>query len=161
LIMATFSKSYASLGGFVAGPARVIDFLRHNSRALIFSASPTPASVAAALKALDIMESEPERIERLWKNTRKMLNGFKTLGFNTGIAETPIIPLVIGDDVLCFRTWKALSEAGIFINPVVHPAVPHGRAIIRTSYMATHTDQQLDFALDTFGKIGRNLGIVK
>lgn len=161
LIMATFSKSFASLGGFVAGPAKVIDYLRHHSRALIFSASPTPAAVAAALASLEIMQKEPERIEKLWKNTGKMLKGFKEIGYDTGIAETPIIPLVIGDDELCFRTWKALSQAGIFINPVVHPAVPHGRALIRTSYMATHTEEQLDFVLDTFEKIGKDLRIVR
>ncbi|MBU1076539.1 MAG: aminotransferase class I/II-fold pyridoxal phosphate-dependent enzyme [Spirochaetes bacterium] len=160
LIMGTFSKSLASLGGFVAGNVKVIDFLKHHSRALIFSASPTPASVAAAMASLDIMETEPERIEKLWANTNKMLKGFKELGYNTGIAETPIIPLVIGDDMLCFKTWKALSEAGIFINPVIHPAVPHGHALIRTSYMATHTSEQLDFALDSFKKIGKNLSII-
>lgn len=161
LIMGTFSKSFASLGGFVAGPEKVIDYLRHNSRTLIFHASPTPAAVGAAMKALEIMQTEPERIEKLWKNTEKMLKGFKELGYDTGIAETPIIPLVIGDDLLCFKMWKELSEAGIFVNPVVHPAVPHGRALIRTSYMATHTDEQLDFVLDTFEKIGKRLGIIK
>lgn len=160
LIMGTFSKSFASLGGFIAGPYKVIDFLKHHSRALIFSASSTPASVASVLKALEIMQSEPERIEQLWKNTNKMLKGFKNLGYNTGIAETPIIPLVIGDDMLCFKAWKALSEAGIFVNPVVHPAVPPGRSLIRTSYMATHTEKQLDFVLDAFKKIGKSLGII-
>ncbi len=161
LIMATFSKSFASLGGFVAGPHKVIDYLRHNSRALIFSASPTPASVAAALKALEIMEAEPQLIEKLWQNTHKMLKGFKEIGYNTGIAETPIIPLFIGDDILCFKTWRALSDAGIFVNPVIHPAVPHGSALIRTSYMATHTEGQLNFVLDTFKKIGKDLGIIQ
>lgn len=161
LIMGTFSKSFASLGGFVAGPAKVIDYLRHNSRTLIFHASPTPASVAAAKKSLEIMLTEPERIEKLWKNTHKMLKGFKEIGYDTGIAETPIIPLIIGDDMLCFKLWKELSDAGIFVNPVVHPAVPKGRALIRTSYMATHTDEQLDFALDVFDKLGKKLGITK
>lgn len=160
LIMATFSKSFASLGGFIAGPAKVIDYLKHNSRALIFHASPTPAATAAAMKSLEIMQTEPERIEKLWKNTRKMLKGFKALGYDIGIAETPIIPLVVGEDMLCFKMWKALSEAGIFINPVVPPAVPSGRSLIRTSYMATHTEEQLDFVLDTFGKIGKKLGII-
>jgi len=160
LIMATFSKSFASLGGFIAGPTKVIDYLKHHSRALIFHASPTPAAVGAAMKSLEIMKSEPERIEKLWNNTKKMLKGFKELGYDTGIAETPIIPLVIGEDMLCFKMWKELSEAGIFVNPVVHPAVPHGRSLIRTSYMATHTEEQLDFALDTFEKIGKKLGII-
>ncbi len=161
LIMGTFSKSFASLGGFVAGPEDVIHYLKHNSRALIFVASLPPAAVAAAMKSLEIMQTEPERIERLWQNTRKMLKGFKEMGYDTGIAETPIIPLVIGDDMLCFKMWKELTEAGIFVNPVVHPAVPHGRALIRTSYMATHTEEQLDFALETFEKIGKKLGILK
>lgn len=160
LIMSTFSKSLASLGGFIAGPEKVIDFLKHNSRTLIFHASPTPAAVGATLKALEIMETEPERIEKLWENTHKMLKGFNQLGYDTGIAETPIIPLVIGDDLICFKAWKALTEAGIFVNPVVHPAVPHGRALIRTSYMATHTDEQLDYVLDTFEKIGKELKII-
>jgi len=160
LIMGTFSKSFAALGGFIAGPEKVIDFLKHHSRALIFSASPPPSSIAAVLKSLEIMQSEPERIEKLWKNTKKMLKGFKELGYNTGIAETPIIPLVIGEDMLCFKVWKALKEAGIFVNPVVHPAVPHDRALIRTSYMATHTEKQLDFVLETFKTIGQSLGII-
>lgn len=160
LIMSTFSKSLASLGGFVAGPAKVIDYLRHNSRTLIFHASPPPAAVGAALKALEIMQTEPERIERLWRNTRKMLEGFRSLGFDIGVAETPIIPVVIGDDMKCFEFWKRLTEAGIFVNPVVHPAVPHGRALIRTSYMATHTDSQLDRVLETFRKIGKDLGLI-
>ncbi|MBN1899008.1 MAG: pyridoxal phosphate-dependent aminotransferase family protein [Spirochaetes bacterium] len=160
LIMGTFSKSFASLGGFVSGPAKVIDYLKHNSRTLIFHASPTPAAVGAALKSLQIMQTEPERIEKLWHNTHKMLKGFKDLGYNTGIAETPIIPLVIGDDMICFKMWKALSEAGIFVNPVIHPAVPHGRALIRTSYMATHTDEQLDYVLEIFKKLGKKLKVI-
>ncbi len=160
LIMATFSKSFASLGGFIAGPERVINYLKHNSRALIFSASPTPAAVAAAMKALEIMDHEPQLIDKLWKNTNKMLKGFKEIGYNTGVAETPIIPLFIGDDMLCFKTWRALTDAGIFVNPVIHPAVPHGSAMIRTSYMATHTEEQLDFVLDTFKKLGKELGII-
>ena len=160
LIMSTFSKSFAALGGFVAGPEKIIDYLRYNSRALIFSASPTPPAVAAVSKSLEIMQTEPERIAKLWHNTNKMLKGFNKIGYKTGTAETPIIPLFIGDDMLCFKVWKALSEAGIFINPVVHPAVPHGNTLIRTSYMATHTDEQLDFALDTFEKIGKKFGII-
>ncbi len=161
LIMGTFSKSFASLGGFIAGDEEVIHYLQHNSRALIFVASLPPAAVGAALKSLEIMQTEPERQEKLWKNTKKMLKGFKELGYDTGIAETPIIPLVIGDDLVCFKFWKELSDAGIFVNPVVHPAVPHGRALIRTSYMATHTEEQLDYVLDVFDKIGKKLGVTK
>ena len=160
LIMSTFSKSFASLGGFVAGPAKVIDYLKHNSRTLIFHASPPPAAVGAVLKVLEIMQTEPERIEKLWHNTRKMLKGFKELGFDIGVAETPIIPVVIGDDMKCFKFWKMLTEDGIFVNPVVHPAVPEGRALIRTSYMSTHTDEQLDRVLDSFERIGKSLGII-
>ncbi len=160
LIMGTFSKSFASLGGYIAGDEDVIHFLKHHSRALIFVASPPPAAVGAALKALEIMQSEPERIEKLWYNTNKMLKGFKELGYNVGIAETPIIPLVIGDDMVCFKFWRALSDAGIFVNPVVHPAVPHGRSLIRTSYMATHTEEQLDYVLGVFEKIGKELGVI-
>lgn len=161
LIMGTFSKSLASLGGFIAGPAKVIDYLRHNSRTLIFHASPTPAAVGAALASLEIMEKEPERIEKLWHNTRKMLKAFRELGFDIGVAETPIIPVVIGDDMKCFEFWRRLTnEENIFVNPVVHPAVPHGRALIRTSYMATHTDAQLDQVITAFKKIGKSLGII-
>ena len=160
LIVGTFSKSFASLGGFVAGPADVIHYLKHISRALIFSASPTPAATASALASLEIMEHEPERIQKLWDNTHKMLKGFKELGFDVGIAETPIIPVVIGDDMKCFQFWKRLTEEHIFVNPVVHPAVPHGRALIRTSYMATHTEKQLDRVLTAFEKIGKELSII-
>ncbi len=160
LIMGTFSKSFASLGGYIAGEEDVIHYLKHRSRALIFVASPPPAAIGAALKALEIMQTEPERQEKLWANTKKMLKGFKELGYDTGIAETPIIPLVIGDDMVCFKFWRALSDAGIFVNPVVHPAVPHGRALIRTSYMSTHTEKQLDYVLGVFEKIGKELGVI-
>lgn len=160
LIVGTFSKSFASLGGFVAGPADVIHYLKHNSRALIFSASPTPAATAAALASITIMETEPERIEKLWANTHKMLKGFKKLGFDVGIAESPIIPVVIGEDMKCFQFWKRLTEEHIFVNPVVHPAVPHGRALIRTSYMATHTEEQLNRVLEAFEKIGKELNLI-
>ena len=160
LIVGTFSKSFASLGGFVAGPTDVIHYLKHNSRALIFSASPTPAATAAALASITIMENEPERIEKLWDNTHKMLKGFKELGFDVGIAESPIIPVVIGDDMKCFKFWKRLKEEHIFVNPVVHPAVPQGRALIRTSYMATHTEEQLNRVLDAFEMIGKELNLI-
>ncbi len=160
LIMGTFSKSFASLGGFVAGSKNIIEYLKHRSRALIFSASMPPASVAAVDAALDIMLKEPERIERLWEITHRMLNEFKMLGYETGTAETPIIPLVIGPLEKTFELSKALSEAGVFINPVVPPGVPEGRCLIRTSYMANHTDEQLDYLLDTFKTFGKKLGII-
>ncbi len=161
IIMSTFSKSFASIGGFVAGSERLINYLKHKARALIFSASPTPATVATVSKVIDIIYEEPERIERLWKITNKMLKAFKEMGFDTGTACTPIIPLKINDFEKTLKFWKALSEEGIFVNPVLPPAVPPSETIIRTSYMATHTDQQLDWALSIFEKYGKALGILK
>lgn len=160
LTMGTFSKSFASLGGFVVGEEEVIHYIKHFSRELIFSASMPPASVAACLAALDIIESEPERRERLWEITHRMHREFKTLGFDIGVTQTPIIPVVIGEDILTFKFWRALTDHGIFANPIVSPAIPKGQALIRTSYTATHTDQQLDFVLETFAKIGKTLGVI-
>jgi 8-amino-7-oxononanoate synthase len=160
LHMGTFSKSFASIGGFVAADKVVIDFIKHNARALIFTASPPPAAVATVLACLDIIESEPERIENLWKNTKKMHKGFKNMGFDTGHSETPIIPLKIGKEKNCLAFWKLLFENGIFTNPAVSPAVPPGEAIIRTSYMATHTEEELDKILELFSKFGKQFGII-
>ncbi len=160
LIMITFSKSLASIGGCVAGDEEVIHFLKHHARSLIFSASLPPSAVATVTACLDIIEEEPERRERLWEITRKMLEGFKSLGFDTGVSETPIIPIFIGDMEKTFIMRKLLLDAGIFVNPVVPPAVPPEQTLIRTSFMATHTDSQLDFALETFGKVGKKLGII-
>ena len=160
LIMITFSKSLASIGGCVAGDEEVIHFLKHHSRSLIFSASLPPSAVATVTACLDIIEEEPERRERLWEITRKMLEGFKSLGFDTGASETPIIPIFIGNMEKAFMMRKMLFDAGIFVNPVVPPAVPPDQTLIRTSFMATHTDSQLDFALETFGKVGKKLGII-
>ncbi len=161
LVMGTFSKSFASLGGFVAGDKKVISYIKHFARALIFSASITPASVAAVLAALDIIESEPERRERLWSITKKMKARIQDLGYNTGPTETPIIPLIIGADELAFMFWKLIKDEGLFTNPVIYPAVPKGRALIRTSYSATHSDEQLDRVIATFEKCGKQLGIIK
>jgi 7-keto-8-aminopelargonate synthetase-like enzyme len=158
--MGTYSKSLASIGGFVAGDAEVIDYIKHFARALIFSASPPPASVAAVSAALDIIENEPERIERLWENTRKMLEGFKSRGFTVGPSETPIIPIIVGEDETAFKMVMMLQEAGIFANVAVSPAVPPGKALIRTSYMATHTDEQLDRVLAAFEHVGKALGLI-
>jgi 8-amino-7-oxononanoate synthase len=158
--MGTFSKSFASIGGFVAGEKLVIDYLKHNARALIFTASPPPAAVATVLACLDIIESEPERIEKLWKNTKKMHAGFKELGFDIGLSQTPIIPLKIGKEEDCIAFWKLLFDNGIFTNPSISPAVPPGEAIIRTSYMATHTEKELDKILDIFSKFGKQFGII-
>jgi 8-amino-7-oxononanoate synthase len=160
LIMGTFSKSFASLGGFIAGDALLIDYIKHNSRPFIFSAAMAPPSVGACLGALDVMESEPQHRERLWEITRRMQAGYRELGFDTGTSSTPVIPVILGDEMLVFEFWRRLFEAGIFVNPVRPPAVPAGRALLRTSYMATHTDAQMDFVLETFGKIGRELGLI-
>jgi 8-amino-7-oxononanoate synthase len=161
LIMGTFSKSFASLGGFVAGEKKVISYIKHFARSLIFSASITPASVATCLATLDIIETEPQRRERLWEITKKMKSGFQAMGYNTGETETPIIPVIIGDDDTTFMLWRFLREEGIFTNPVIYPAVPKGQSIIRTSYSATHTDEELDYVLKTFEKCGKILGIIK
>jgi len=160
LVMGTFSKSFASIGGFIAGAEDVIHYIKHVSRALIFQASPPPAAVATVITALDILQKEPERRERLWHNVRKMQKGFTELGFNIGVSETPIIPLLIGDDEKTFGFWRLLFENGIFSNPVISPAVPPGKSLIRTSYMATHTDEELDQVLDLCGKVGKKVGII-
>jgi len=160
LVMGTFSKSFASLGGFVAGDKKVISYIKHFARSLIFSASITPASVATVLATLDIIENEPERRERLWAITRKMKSGFQVMGYDTGQTQTPIIPLMIKDDDQAFMLWKMLREEGIFTNPIIYPAVPKGQALIRTSYSATHTDEELDKVLASFKKCGQMLGLI-
>jgi len=161
LVMGTFSKSFASLGGFVAGDKKVISYIKHFARSMIFSASITPASVATVLATLDIIENEPERREKLWNITKKMKTGIQALGYNTGQTETPIIPLVIGPDELTFMLWKFIKDEGLFTNPVIYPAVPKGQALIRTSYSATHSDEQLDKVIATFEKCGKLLGIIQ
>ncbi len=160
LIMGTYSKSLASIGGFIAGDEDVVHYIKHFARALIFSASPPPASVAAVSAAIDIIESEPERREMLWKNTNKMMQGFKDLGFETGPSQTPIIPIIVGADETAFRTVMMLQEEGVFANVAVSPAVPPGKALIRTSYMATHTDEQLELVLEAFKKVGKSMGLI-
>lgn len=156
-IMGTFSKSLASVGGFIAADDDLIHYLKHKSRALIFSASLPPASTASVLAALEIMRSEPERIQRLWDNTHYMLQEFKAMGFNTGDSNTPVIPLHVGTMMTAFQMWKRLGEEGVFINPVVPPAVPPNSCLIRTSFMATHTREQLDFALEKFRLVGKEI----
>jgi 8-amino-7-oxononanoate synthase len=160
LTMGTFSKSFASLGGFIAGDAKVIHHIKHNARALIFSASPPPAAVATVLACLTILQEEPERIVRLNQIFKKMKAGYQQLGFNTGNSQTPIIPIIIGEDEKTFYFWKALYENGVLCNPVVSPGVPPGMALLRTSYMATHTDEELDKVLEIFEKVGRQIGII-
>jgi 8-amino-7-oxononanoate synthase len=160
LIMGTFSKSFASLGGVIAGPTEVIDFLKHNARALIFSASMPPSAVATVLAALDIMEKEPQHRERLWRNVRKMQSAYRDLGFNIGRTESPVVPIIIGDFEKTLVFWKELFEAGVFVNPIISPAVPPDMCLLRTSYMATHTDEELDQVIDIMGRIGKKLGVV-
>ncbi len=160
IIMGTYSKSMASIGGFVAASEDVIHYMKHTSRPLIFSASPPPASVASVIAALDIIDQEPERRERLWHNTRKMMKAFKQMGFDTGVSETPIIPLLMGEMERAFMMWKILGAEGVFVNPVVPPATQPGRCLIRTSYMATHTDEMLDRVLDIFEKADKKLGVM-
>lgn len=160
LVMGTFSKSFASLGGFIAGETDVIRHIKHNARALIFSASPPPAAVATVLACLDILQKEPERLEKLRYNTTKMLKGYSDLGFNTGNSETPIIPIHIGEEEKTFMFWRLLKEYGVICNPVISPAVPQNEALLRTSYMATHSEEELDIVLDTFEKVGKKIGII-
>jgi 8-amino-7-oxononanoate synthase len=160
LIMGTFSKSLAAIGGFIAGSERVINYLMHFARPFMFSASASPASVAAVLAALDVMEEEPERFTRLWDNARFLKRGFDDLGFDTGRSASPIIPIVVGDMERCLAMWKFLRDEGIFVNPVLPPGVPPGRCMIRISVTAGHTRQQLAWALDRFAKAGRQFGLI-
>jgi 8-amino-7-oxononanoate synthase len=159
-IMGTFSKSLASVGGFIAADEPLIHYLKHKSRALIFSASLPPASTASVLAAIKIMEEEPERIAKLWENTNYMLTEFKAMGYDTGTSCTPVIPLHVGDMMHAFNMWSRLGEEGVFINPIVPPAVPPNSCLIRCSFMATHTRAQLDMALDKFNIIGKELKII-
>lgn len=160
LIMGTFSKSFASLGGFVAGDAGVMHYVQHNARSLMFSASMPAHCVTPVLAALDIIEGEPEWIDRLWDVTERMRKGLNELGFNTGVSQTPVIPIIIGADDQTLMTWKALYDAGIYTNPVVAPGVPQGMSLLRTSYMATHTHEQIDRALGIFETVGRQMGLI-
>lgn len=153
LIMGTFSKSFATIGGFVVGEKKVIAYIRHNARSLIFSASLPPASLGAALKVLEIIQTEPERRKKLWKITEKMRKGLKELEYDTGNSVTPIIPIIIGEDMKTLRFWQSLFKNKIFTNPVIPPAVPPNRSLIRTSYMATHTEEDIDSALEIFKKL--------
>lgn len=155
LVMGTFSKSLASIGGFVAASENVIHYLKHHSRSLIFSASPPPASVAAVVAALKIILAEPERRELLWRNANYLRKGLQNIGLDTGTSNTPIIPVLVGDQTVTFQLTVAMQEEGVFINPVVPPAVQPGRSLIRFSVMSTHTLEQLDFALDKMAKLAR------
>jgi len=160
LIMSTFSKSFASLGGFVAGEADVINYIKHHARALIFSASIPASNAAAALAALHVMKDEPDRVQQVIQHGEKMRAGFKSLGFDIGASVTPVIPIIIGDDERTFLTWKLLFEKGVFVNPVISPAVSPGRQLLRTSYMSTHTDEQLNRVLEIFAEVGKQMGLI-
>ncbi|MCD6319129.1 MAG: pyridoxal phosphate-dependent aminotransferase family protein [Candidatus Desulfofervidaceae bacterium] len=160
IIMGTFSKSLATIGGFIAARKDVVEYVKHVGRALLFSASLAPPLVAAASTAFKIIEAEPERREQLWRNAHFWLNGLKSLGFDTGYSTTPIVPVIIGEADKTFEMCYYLEEYGVFVSPVVPPAVPPGRALLRTSVMATHTQEQLERALDAFAQAGRKAGII-
>ena len=160
LIMSTFSKSFASLGGFIAGDEPVIHYIKHHARSLLYSASIPPSNAAAALAALNIMREEPERVQRLNDIGDTMRAGYKRLGFNTGNSVTPIIPIIIGDRMRTLMIWHVLFDAGVFVNPVLTPAVPQGMDLLRTSYMATHTNDQLDKVLAIFEQVGKQMGLI-
>jgi len=160
LVVGTFSKSFASIGGYVAGSAEVIHYVRHKCRPFIFSAAMPPAAVATVLECLRLVQEEPQHLKDLWKNANKMKRELVRLGYNTLNTETPIIPLLIGDDMTAFAFTQKLYEAGVFATPVVRPAVPDGCALIRTSYMASHTDQELDYVLEILDKLGHEFGII-
>lgn len=160
LIMSTFSKSFASLGGFIAGDEDVIHYIKHTARSLIFSASIPAANAAAALAALEIIREEPERVKRVNEIAERVRAELRKMGFNVGESVTPIVPVIIGDDTNTFLTWKTLFANGVFVNPVISPAVPQGMQLLRTSYMATHTDEQIDRVMETYQKVGKEIGII-
>jgi 8-amino-7-oxononanoate synthase len=160
IIAGTFSKSLASVGGFLAGSERVINYLRHHSRPFIFTAALPPANTAGVLAALEVMQREPERRDRLWHNARRLQEGLRGLGFEIGPTATPIVPVLIGPLDRTMVMWRKLFDLGVFTNPVVPPAVPPSQCRLRTSVMATHTDEQIDFCLDAFAKLGKELGAI-
>lgn len=160
LTMGTFSKTFASLGGFVAGSERIINFLKHFSSALIFSASPTPASVASALAALDVLEANPGLVTKLIDNANYMRKNLKAKGFNVLEGRTAIVPVIVGDDSLAFQMWKLLYDNGVFVNVFISPGVPAGRQMMRTSYMATHEKEHLDEIIQVFEMAGKQIGLI-
>ncbi|MEE3328961.1 MAG: pyridoxal phosphate-dependent aminotransferase family protein, partial [Myxococcota bacterium] len=160
LTMGTFSKSLATVGGFITSSREVVDYIRHHARTGIFSAAMPPAAAAAALAAIDILEDEPERRKRLWEATHYMKQELDRLGFDTGASASPVIPIAVGDDITSYTMSNRLLEEGVFVNPVVSPAVPPGQALIRTSYMATHEKDHLDRALESIAKVGREFDII-
>ncbi len=157
----TFSKTFASLGGFVVSDHKVINYLKHHAPALIFSASPTPASVASALAALDILEKEPERVEQLMNNARFMRAGLGAMGYRVGEHDSAVVPVIIGDTEKVLMMWKALFDEGVFVNAFIRPGVPPGMEMLRTSYMATHQKEHLDRLLEVFAKVGKMVGLIQ
>ena len=160
LIMSTFSKSFASLGGFIAGDEQIVHYVKHHARSLIFSASIPAANAASALAALKIMREEPERAERVNAIGDRVRRELRTMGFNICHSVSPIIPIMIGDTPRTLLAWKTLFDAGVFVNPIIAPAVPAGGELLRTSYMATHTDEQIDRVLEIYSKVGKQLGLI-
>ncbi len=160
IVAGTFSKSLASVGGFVAGTASTIDYLKHHSRPFIFTASLPPANTAGDIAALEVLQQEPERRDHLWSITRRLQDGLRSLGYDIGETQTPIVPVLIGEMDKTFIFWRKLFDAGVFTNPVVAPAVPPSQCRLRTSLIATHTHAQIDQALDAFAKIGKELGVI-
>jgi 8-amino-7-oxononanoate synthase len=160
ILMGTFSKSFASIGGFAAGDEDVIDYVKHHARSLIFSASMPPYAVATVQKCVEILEQEPERRERLWENARRLKDGLHSKGFDTGTSCTPIIPIIVGEMERTFFFWKILFEAGVFTNPVIAPAVPEKSCRLRTSVMATHTAEQIDRAVEIIARVGKKVGVL-
>ena len=158
IVMGTFSKSLGSMGGFIAGDAQMVEYIKHRARCFIFTASLAPAVAGGVLKALQIMQDEPERIEQLWRNTHKMHEGFKRIGFKIGSTQTPIVPILIGSEAKAFHFTQRLYEEGVFATPAIYPAVRYGEAIVRTSYMSSHTEEDLDRVLEIFEKLARELG---
>jgi 8-amino-7-oxononanoate synthase len=161
LVIGTFSKTFASLGGFVAGKERVINYIKHHSPALIFSASPTPSSCAATLAALDILEAQPELVTKLRENSDYMRAGFKKIGFHVLDSETAIVPVIVGEPEKAFMMWKQLFDSGVFVNAFIPPGVPPHMSMMRTSYMASHEKHHLDQILNVFEKVGKNLGYIE
>jgi 8-amino-7-oxononanoate synthase len=160
LTMGTFSKTFASLGGFVGGDAKVIDYIKHHAAALIFSASPTPSSVAAAMAALEILKEEPWRVEKLIQNANFIRTELKASGFNVPEGRTAIVPVIVGDDMIAFKLWRMLYDDDIFVNVFISPGVPQGRQMMRTSYMTTHEPEHLEIIIESFKKNGKKLGLI-
>ncbi len=160
IIMSTFSKSFASVGGFIAADEVIIEYIKHNARSFMFSASIPAPNCAAVLAALEVMKEEPDRIERVNQNAKKMHEGLSGMGYTTGDASTPIVPVILGNDTTTFTLWKLLLENGVYVNPVIYPAVQDGYQLLRCSFMSEHTEEQLDYVLETFEKLGKQMGII-